>query len=91
MTQPDAPRWWSIRAAQNNKPSTYSCPLCGRNLPALKPHVLLVPEDDGSRRRHAHTKCAAAAREAGKLPTKREWRKTQPKPPSLWSRIRAKL
>ena len=29
------PRWWSIRPAQNRKPATYRCPLCGNHLPAL--------------------------------------------------------
>ena len=26
----DKPRWWSMRPAQNLKPATYRCPLCGR-------------------------------------------------------------
>jgi hypothetical protein len=56
-------------------------------LPALSEHVLLVPEGDSSRRRHAHTDCAVAARKAGKLPTREEWLRTQPRPPSLWRRI----
>ena len=84
-------RWWSVRPAQNKKPATYSCPLCGRNLPALRPHMLITPDDDGSRRRHAHTDCVMRAREAGRLPTKGEWRRTQPRPPSLWSRIVGRL
>ena len=24
------PRWWTMRRAQNLKPATYACPLCGR-------------------------------------------------------------
>jgi hypothetical protein len=32
-----------------------------------------------------------AARKAGRLPTEEEWRRTQPRPPSLWRRLRAKL
>jgi len=79
-----------MRPAQNLKPATYRCPLCGEHLPALSEHVLIAPEDDRSRRRHAHTECVLAARRAGKLPTEEEWRQTQPAAPSLWSRLREK-
>jgi hypothetical protein len=80
-------RWWAIRRAQNRKPATYRCPLCGNHLPALQDHMLITPEGDPSRRRHAHTECVVKARKAGRLPTREEWLKTQPKPPSLWRRI----
>jgi hypothetical protein len=86
-----APRWWAIRPAQNTKPSTYTCPFCRGKLPALSEHFLIAPEDDRSRRRHAHTACVLRARKAGKLPTLDEWRATQPRPPSLRERLRAKL
>jgi hypothetical protein len=84
-------RWWNVRRAQNRKPATYRCPLCGGYLPALSEHVLLVPEGDSSRRRHAHTKCAVAARRAGKLPTRDEWLRTQPRSPSRWRRAIGRL
>ena len=45
-------------------------------LNALSEHVLIAPEGDASRRRHAHTECAVAARKAGRLPTIDEWRAT---------------
>ena len=73
------PRWWTIRPAQNLKPATYRCPFCQRHLPALSEHVLIMPEGDPQRRRHAHTACALAARRAGKLPARDEWLKTQPR------------
>ena len=73
------------------KPATYRCPICGKHLPALSEHVLIAPEDDRSQRRHAHTKCVLRERQAGNLPTEEEWRRTQPRPPSLWQRLRAKL
>jgi hypothetical protein len=76
-----------MRPAQNLKPATYRCPLCGKHLPALSEHVLIAPEDDRSRRRHAHTECVLAARGAGKLPTEEEWRATQPRPDSFWRRL----
>jgi hypothetical protein len=79
-------RWWAVRRAQNLKPATYRCPLCGKQLPALSEHMLIVPEGDPARRRHAHTKCVIAARERGRLPTRAEWLRTQPRPPSLWRR-----
>jgi hypothetical protein len=79
--------WWTIRRAQNLKPATYRCPLCGYRLHAMSPHVLLAPEGDTSRRRHAHAECAAAARRDGRLPSYDEWRKTQPRRPGLLARL----
>jgi hypothetical protein len=67
-----------MRRAQNRKPATYRCPICDQYLPALSEHVLLVPEGDSGRRRHAHTACVLAERQAGRLPTKDEWRRAQP-------------
>ena len=80
-----------MRRAQNLKPATYRCPLCGRHLPALSEHMLLFPEGDRSRRRHAHTECVMSARQAGRLPTRDEWLKTQPRPPSVWRRLAERL
>ncbi len=48
--------------------------------------MLIAPEGDTTRRRHAHTECVLAARNAGRLPTKDEWLKTQPRPPSAIKR-----
>jgi hypothetical protein len=39
----------------------------------MSQHVLIAPEDDKSKRRHAHMECVRKARAAGKLPTKAEW------------------
>ena len=72
-------RWWELRRAQNLKPATYTCPLCGRRLQSMSDHVLLFPEGDHSQRRHAHTDCVQRARESGRLPSRSEWRKTQPR------------
>jgi hypothetical protein len=91
MAERPPARWWSVRRAQNLKPATYRCPLCGRHLPALSEHMLMFPEGDHSRRRHAHTDCVVAARKAGKLPSREEWLKTQPRPPSTWSRLVGKV
>lgn len=79
--------WWTVRAAHNHKPSTYRCPLCGRHLPALSEHLLIAPEGDTRRRRHAHTACVLDARRRGELPLRDEWLRTQPQPPSLWRRL----
>src|ERR1044072_974313 len=95
----EQPRWWEMRPAQNLKPATYRCPLCGKHLPALSEHVLIWPEGDKSRRRHAHTEGVLRARREGGLPTEDEWRRTQKRQPSspripgttrftLWSRLR---
>jgi hypothetical protein len=88
-----------MRPAQNLKPATYRCPLCGKHLPALSEHALIWPEGDKSRRRHAHTECVLRARKAGRLPTEDEWRKAQkaaadsPGAPGTgaWARLRARL
>jgi hypothetical protein len=87
MAKLEPARWWTVRHAQNRKPSTYRCPLCGHLLHAMSPHVLIAPEGDTSRRRHAHAECAQAAREQGRLPSESEWRKTQPRRPSLLARL----
>ena len=84
-------RWWTLRRAQNRKPATYTCPLCGRYLPALSEHMLIAPEGDTTRRRHAHSRCVVAARKAGRLPTREEWLKTQPRQPSLLTRAWGRL
>jgi hypothetical protein len=83
---PPAP-WWTVRRAANRKPATYRCPLCGHHLPALSEHMLIAPEGDSRRRRHAHTKCVLAARRDGRLTLRDEWLRTQPRPPSLWRRL----
>jgi hypothetical protein len=81
-----APRWWTVRRAQSRKPATYRCPFCGGLLPALSEHVLIAPEGDLDRRRHAHTACALAERRAGRLPLRDEWLATQPRRPGLLRR-----
>lgn len=90
---PDAlkARWFTLRPAQNRKPATYRCPLCGEHLPSLSEHVLLTPEGDAKRRRHAHTDCVLRARRQGRLPTREEWLKAQPRPPSLLRRWMGRL
>ncbi|HSZ12458.1 MAG TPA: hypothetical protein VK790_00270 [Solirubrobacteraceae bacterium] len=49
--------------------------------------MLIAPEGDTRRRRHAHTACVLAARKRGQLPQRDEWQRTQPRRPSLWSRL----
>jgi hypothetical protein len=56
----------------------------------MSEHVLIAPEDDRSKRRHAHMECVRKARAAGKLPTRDEWLAAEREPrPSLWARLRA--
>jgi hypothetical protein len=83
---PPAP-WWTVRRAANRKPSTYRCPLCGHLLPALSEHMLIAPEGDSARRRHAHTACVLRARAAGRLTLRDEWLRAQPRRASLWRRL----
>jgi hypothetical protein len=91
MAKAPTPRWWEIRRAQNRKPATYRCPLCNGQLPSMSEHMLMVPEGDSARRRHAHTACVLSARRAGGLPTRQEWLRTQPRPPSLLTRLRQRI
>jgi hypothetical protein len=81
--------YWAVRPAQNRKPATYRCPICGRHLAALSEHMLIMPEGDPRRRRHAHTGCVLAARRRGEIVLADEWRRSQPPRPSLWRRLRA--
>jgi hypothetical protein len=88
MTWKGSAKWFEVRTAHNRKPATYRCPLCGRQLPALMDHMLIFPEGDHSRRRHAHSQCVMQARKAGGLPSRDEWQRAQrrksgePEPPS---------
>jgi hypothetical protein len=94
MSRGPKARWYSVRRAQNRKPATYRCPLCGQLLPALSEHMLITPEGDSARRRHAHSACVLNARKAGRLPTREEWEATQPKPPrprGTFTRLRQAL
>ncbi len=57
----------------------------------------VVPEGDTRRRRHAHTACVLAARQAGRLPTRDEWQRSPAAAPAAsaagggCSRLRATL
>ena len=89
MTRPQADsfskaRWYAVRPAANRKPATYRCPLCGGHLPALSEHLLVVPEGDASRRRHAHAECVRQARGQGRLPFREE---VEPRAPGLLARL----
>lgn len=77
-------RWYAVRPASNRKPATYRCPLCGRHLAALSEHMLVLPEGDASRRRHAHGECVLAARREGRLPLRDE---VEPRPLGLLARL----
>jgi hypothetical protein len=77
-------RWYAVRPAGSTKPATYRCPLCGRHLPALSEHLLVLPEGTAARRRHAHTECVLRARRAGRLPLREE---VQERRPGLLARL----
>jgi hypothetical protein len=77
-------RWYAVRPAANRKPATYRCPLCGGMLPALSEHMLVSPEGDTSRRRHAHSACVMAARKQGRLPLREE---VEARPPGMLARL----
>jgi hypothetical protein len=49
--------------------------------------MLIAPEGDTRRRRHAHTKCVLAARERGALPLREDWLRQQPSSPPFWRRL----
>jgi hypothetical protein len=76
--------WYAVRPAANRKPATYRCPLCGGMLPALSEHMLVLPEGDSSRRRHAHSACVMAARKQGRLPLRED---VEPRPPGIVAKL----
>jgi hypothetical protein len=43
----------------------------------MSDHVVVAPEGDVNRRRHAHTSCVMAARQAGAFRTYDEWRRDE--------------
>jgi hypothetical protein len=86
MAEDDA-RWWALRPARNLKPATYRCPFCGGYLHAGSDHVLIAPEGDARRRRHAHTECVMRARQAGRLPSLDDWRRAQPRRSGVLRRL----
>jgi len=86
MPKLDPADWWTMRPAQNRTPAHYRCPLCGLRLHAMTPHVLIAPEGDMNRRRHAHSECVEAARRQSRLPLRSEWQSQQPKPKRWWQR-----
>jgi len=60
------PQWWELRRrVASSSPRTYRCPFCNRLLHAMSDHVLIAPEGDVNRRRHAHVQCVQAARLPG--------------------------
>jgi hypothetical protein len=71
--------WYDIRRASSTKPATYRCPFCGRRLTAMSEHALIRPLGLGGGRRHGNTEGVGRAREAGLLPTRSEWLRTQPR------------
>jgi len=89
MAESPPARWWTARRAQNLKPATYRCPLCGGHLPALSEHMLIMPEGRAVGRRHAHSACVLAARRAGRLPSRAEWQRGEPRSAGLWQRAGA--
>jgi hypothetical protein len=70
----DHARWWAARRAHSRKPATYRCPFCDELLHAMSEHVVIAPEGDVSRRRHAHLECVRSAHDAGAFKTYDEWR-----------------
>jgi hypothetical protein len=76
--------WYAVRGASNRKPATYRCPFCKGLLPALSAHMLVFPEGDPARRRHAHSACVMKARKAGRLPLRED---TRARSPGLLARL----
>jgi hypothetical protein len=84
MAKAEPARWWTIKRAHSRRPATYTCPFCRRRLHAMSEHVVIAPEGDVSKRRHAHADCVRRA----ELPSYDDWRKTQPRERSWWRRLR---
>jgi hypothetical protein len=59
-SSPSPDRWQVVRPARSLRPATYRCPFCGRLLHAMSDHLIVAPDGDISRRRHAHIECVRA-------------------------------
>jgi hypothetical protein len=79
-----AARWYAVRRAAGARVATYRCPLCGERFVAQAEHVLVTPEGQAARRRHAHTDCVVRARRAGRLPLREE---VEPRRPGMLARL----
>jgi hypothetical protein len=53
--------------------------------------MLIAPEGDTRRRRHAHSACVLAARTRGELPLREDWLASQPASPSRWRELLGRL
>ena len=84
-----------MRHAQSFKPASYTCPLCSKQLHAMSDHILVKPEGDPERRRHAHPACVHAARTQGLLPSREEFERSesqsQPRQPGRLARLFRRL
>jgi hypothetical protein len=49
--------------------------------------MLIAPEGDSRRRRHAHTECVLSARRGGELRLRDEWLAEQPPRAPWWRRL----
>jgi len=67
-SKPSKPRYWTLRRARSRRPATYRCPFCGGLLHAMSEHVVIAPEGDVDKRRHAHLECVQRERAAGRFP-----------------------
>ena len=79
-----AARWYAVRRAGSGRVATYRCPLCGERFVAQAEHVLVMPEGQPARRRHAHTDCVVRARRRGGLPLREE---VEPRRPGRLARL----
>jgi hypothetical protein len=50
----------------------------------MSEHMLVLPEGDASRRRHAHAECVMQARRRGRLPLRED---VEPRPRGLLARL----
>lgn len=91
MAKLDKALWWTTRPVRSSKAATYRCPLCGYRMHAMTSHMLIAPEGDVDRRRHAHTECVEQALRVGRLRTYDDWRRTQPRRPRRLSRLLSRL
>jgi hypothetical protein len=68
--------WWDVRMARNPSGSIYTCPLCEGPIHSSTEHMLITPDGNPNRRRHAHTECVREAIDAGRLPVRADRQET---------------
>jgi hypothetical protein len=71
--------WWDVRMARNPSGAIYTCPLCDGPVHSATEHMLVTPEGNSERRRHAHMDCVREAISTDRLTVRTQPEDQRPK------------